>query len=533
MAEVWMAHRTSLGARKTVAIKLLAPNLARKPVYRKMFLEEARLSMLLNNARLVHVFDAGEYPGGCYIAMEWIDGLNLAELQTSLWERGQRLPIDVAMFITGEVLRALHYAHNLVHEGASGIVHRDVSPQNVMLSMAGEVKLADFGVARFSSEETTGLHVKGKLRYMPLEQFQGSSREVTVDVFAVGAILHEMLEGEKFRGISADCDQLRSMVLAGMSPELSDPSRVPPALDALRRGLLMPDPSQRIASAVAALQLLQDCPGYHDMSLDLEALVREHRAQAPSDPSGGQGHRTGSIARRAMAMPEYQTKDTSVSRRVRHSENPATGTERRKSFPIMIPRERQKIAAVAIALAGLAVGSLSIGIANQGILADPNQPEVAEASFAGMDWAQFDGVRDAVIPDERPQSEPPPSEPKAKPAAGRRRGKLPSQLAKSKPRESADAMKPPAPKAAPTPELQGPPVKVLIAAGNFTSLDLKIGSKIYMLEPAKEVKLSPGRHKLRIREIGQDKWQSITVDIPKKPCRVVFKRPGTALVTPL
>src|SRR5690606_23035253 len=154
MAEVWMAHRALLGAKKTGAVKLLAPNLASMPKYREMFLDEARLSMLLNHSNIVQVFDVGEDRGECFMAMEWIDGANLAEVQAALWTLGLTMPVSVTMYVVGEVLRALDYAHNLMHEGAATVVHRDVSPANIMLSRAGEVKLTDFGVARFGTEET-------------------------------------------------------------------------------------------------------------------------------------------------------------------------------------------------------------------------------------------------------------------------------------------------------------------------------------------------------------------------------------------
>src|SRR5690554_1885139 len=248
MAEVWMAHRAALGASKTVALKLLAPHLASRQQYRTMFLEEARLSMLLNNSNIVQVFDAGEEDGECYIAMEWIDGANLAELQAALWASGRAMPVEIAMYIVGEVLRALDYAHNLVHDQAATIVHRDVSPANILLSLAGEVKLTDFGVARFGTEETSGLHVKGKLRYMPPEQLRGRSREGTVDLFAVGALLHEMLDGAKFRGANTDEAELLGMVFAELVPELADPNRTTEALELVREGLLEPDVSERIGS---------------------------------------------------------------------------------------------------------------------------------------------------------------------------------------------------------------------------------------------------------------------------------------------
>jgi serine/threonine protein kinase len=538
MAEVWMAHRASLGASKTVALKLLAPNLASKPEYRKMFVEEARLSMLLNNSRLVQVFDAGEYAGECYIAMEWIDGINLAELQAGLWERGQRLPVDLAMFIAGEVLRALHYAHNLVHEGASSIVHRDVSPQNVMLSMAGEVKLADFGVARFATEETTGLHVKGKLRYMPPEQLQGNSRDATVDVFAVGAILHEMLDGRKFRGTSADDGQLLGMIFAGEIPELTDVGSIPAALDALRRGMLAPNARQRIPSAAAAVQALEHCPGYRNRSMDLETLVREHRRLITGDSSVGQGHRTGSFAQIVPAMPESQTKDTSVSRRVGRSENPGTGTDQRRSQPVGISRQERMVAAIIVALAGLGVGGAGMGFAIHEAFVASEMPEMVESDFAGTDWARFIERLEVALPVEEPSPEVPLpilAEPEPEPELKLEPEPAPEpepvlDPVPTPPPDEAELEPKPKPKP-PKPAPSGPPVKVTIAAGDFTFLYLKIGSKTYMLDPAVKLELPPGKHTMRIRENEKAKWQSISVEILKKPCRVVFKKPKTAEVS--
>ena len=530
-----MAHRASLGASKTVAIKLLAPNLASKPEYRKMFLEEARLSMLLNNSGIVQIFDAGEFEGECYMAMEWIDGVNLAELQSRLWAEGQRIPIEVAMYVLGEVLRALDYAHNLVHEGAASIVHRDVSPQNVMLSMAGEVKLMDFGVARFSTEETTGLHVKGKLRYMPPEQLQGNSRDPTVDVFAVGAVLHEMLEGEKFRGTNLDDGQLLAMIFAGEIPRLSDPSAVSLELETLRRGLLMPDARQRVSSARAALQMLSRCPNYRNAALELETLVRVHRTAATGDASLAQGHRTGSFVHSPSWMGESQMKDTSVSRPLREGSDPPTVSARFRASnsQVSLQRRRGMAAALLVALSGLCVGSLGVGVAIRGVLAAPDSGE-AEPSFAGMDWARFEQSSVVAQPVERSSAavdSPSVLEPAAEPELEPEEAKPEPEEAKPEP---AVELQPPKPKVKPPlkpAEKALPPVKVVIAAGDFTFLYLKIGSKIYMLDPALKTELSPGKHSVRIREDEKAKWKSVSVDIPKKACRVVFKKPKGVQIT--
>ncbi len=273
MAEVWMGRRAAMaGASKAVAIKLLAREVVDDPTYRDMFLEEARLSMLLTNSNVVQVFDCGEIGGECFMVMEWVDGLNLAELTQKMQQGGEGLSVAVAAHVIGEVLRALAYAHGLHHDGVqTTIVHRDVSPHNVLVSISGEVKLADFGVARLAREETSGLHVKGKLRYMAPEQLRGRSRDPTVDLYAVGAILHELLEGKRFRSTRDEAD-LYAQVLSGEVAPLT--VSVPPELEQLRSRLLEVDPKARIQTADEALELLCAWPGYRNGSVELGKLTR-------------------------------------------------------------------------------------------------------------------------------------------------------------------------------------------------------------------------------------------------------------------
>lgn len=274
MAEVWMGRRTALaGASKAVAVKLPTGQVADDPDLRHLFLKEAELSMLLSHSTVVQVFDAGEHEGRPYLVMEWVDGMNLAQLQKNLAAAGRRLPLPVGAFVIGEVLRALAYAHTVTHDGAPlGVVHRDVSPQNVLVSVSGEVKLTDFGVARVAREDTSGMHVKGKLRYMAPEQLSGQSRAPTVDLYAVGAMLHEILDGQKFRR-SRDEAHLYGMVLSGEIPALES-TDVPRELDALRVGLLQKDVERRIPSAERALELLMRWPGYANCSMALARLCR-------------------------------------------------------------------------------------------------------------------------------------------------------------------------------------------------------------------------------------------------------------------
>jgi predicted Ser/Thr protein kinase len=286
MAEVWVAQREGVTSTKYVAIKFIISHHADDERYLKMFESEAKLSGLLTHSNIVQVFDAGQDNGRAYLVMEWVDGPSLSSLMPTLWavpdiEERQRL----AAFVIGQLLYGLAYAHKVTTGSGDslGIVHRDVSPHNVLVSVSGDVKLTDFGIAHRASEETSGLHVKGKLRYMPREQLSGESRAATVDLYAVGAILHEMLDGRKFRHDAETEVQMYGAALGGQIPSVQFP--VPPELEALRVGLLQPEPKDRIQTAEDALRMLKKWRGNQDMRLELGELC----AQA----TGITGPRTG------------------------------------------------------------------------------------------------------------------------------------------------------------------------------------------------------------------------------------------------
>jgi serine/threonine protein kinase len=274
MAEVWVA-RKALGKKGTkfVAIKLLADHYVGDERYARMFRSEAELAAVLSHANIVQVFDEGEEDGRSYLIMEWVDGLNLLKLgdMLALLDDDQRR-FRVTSYIIGQLLHALNYAHSITLADGNplGVVHRDVSPQNVLVSNHGEVKLTDFGVAYYNFEESSGIHVKGKVRYMAPEQLSGKTRSPTVDLYAVGALLHELLDGRRFRGEFDDGQDLFSVVLSGRVSELS--RSVPPELDRLRLALLEPDATRRIQSAEQAVTLLKRYPGYGDARDELTKL---------------------------------------------------------------------------------------------------------------------------------------------------------------------------------------------------------------------------------------------------------------------
>ncbi len=274
MAEVWVARRR-LGKKGTkfVAVKLLADHYVGEERYSRMFRSEAELAAILSHANIVQVFDEGEHDGRSYLVMEWVDGLNLLKLGAVLGlidDDDRRF--RVTAYIIGQLLYALSYAHSITSFDGSplGVVHRDVSPQNVLVSNHGEVKLTDFGVAYHVMEESSGIHVKGKVRYMAPEQLGGNTRSPTVDLFAVGALLHELIDGKKFRHGYEDGQDMFARVLSGEVPPLS--RTIPPALDELRLQLLQPDPAARIQTAEDAIIMLKRYDRYGDARSELTKL---------------------------------------------------------------------------------------------------------------------------------------------------------------------------------------------------------------------------------------------------------------------
>ena len=272
MAEVWVARKANSIGGKFVALKMILPQFVGDERYSRMFHSEAEVSAPLSHSNIVQVFDEGEDSGRSFLVMEWVDGVDLARLApdlASLRERDPHLRFRVIAYIVGQVLHGLSYAHKITsHRGQSlGIVHRDVSPQNVIVSVSGDVKVTDFGIAHRMIEETSGIHVKGKLRYMAPEHLAGQSHSPTVDLYAVGAILHELLDGRKFRWDAEDQVQLYHQVMTGKLPTLQ--LDVPRELDDLRVALLQAETEKRPQTADAALLMLKRWPGYSEMKVEL------------------------------------------------------------------------------------------------------------------------------------------------------------------------------------------------------------------------------------------------------------------------
>ncbi|WP_059439523.1 serine/threonine-protein kinase, partial [Anaeromyxobacter sp. PSR-1] len=254
MADVWRAEVAgAAGVVKEVALKRVRGEHGARSDFVRMFIEEARLASRLTHANVVQVFEFDQVDGRYYIAMELVRGRHLGQVVERAREAGVRLGLARAVHACAEVARGLSYAHRLADGGRPlGLVHRDVSPHNVLVSFEGEVKLADFGIARAMSQGglTDPGTVKGKLAYMAPEQARGAPLDARADVFALGVVLWELCAGRRLFARDSEAATLAA-VLEGAPPP--PPSawndEVPPELDALVLAALERDPANRTASA--------------------------------------------------------------------------------------------------------------------------------------------------------------------------------------------------------------------------------------------------------------------------------------------
>jgi serine/threonine-protein kinase len=254
MAEVFMASSTNVkGFQKLVAIKRVLPSLTKDERFVRMFLDEAKVSLPLNHTNIVQTFDLGLADETYFIVMEYVDGRNLKEIIQNLAERGKRLSAGEAAWVGLEVSKGLAHAHS--KRNADGdplnIVHRDISPPNILISRDGEVKITDFGLAKAKSqaEATDPGVVKGKFGYLSPEAAEGEDVDGRTDIFAVGIVLWEMMAGRRlFRG--EDDRETLELVKQAEVPALASCGRdVPQEFESIIRKALARRPDDRFESA--------------------------------------------------------------------------------------------------------------------------------------------------------------------------------------------------------------------------------------------------------------------------------------------
>jgi serine/threonine protein kinase len=281
MAELFLAKQTGLkGFEKVLAIKKILPHLTQDPEFVSMFVNEGKLAALLTHQNIVQIFDLGHVDGAYYLAMEYVMGKDLRAVAARARERGGRLPIDHALSIVSQVASGLDYAHR--KKDLSGrelnIVHRDVSPQNVLVSYEGEVKLVDFGIAKaagIGQETKTGI-LKGKLAYMSPEQAMGRAIDRRSDVFALGIVLYELLTGRRLFKGDSDLSTLEQVRTAHVEPPKQVDADIPDALETAVMTALAREPDQRYQTAAdfqAALEAIIAQRGRGSSTLHLSQFM--------------------------------------------------------------------------------------------------------------------------------------------------------------------------------------------------------------------------------------------------------------------
>lgn len=285
MGEIFLArHAGGEGPARLAILKTLRPELAEEPGALEQFIDEARLARFLRHPNIVAVYEVGVHEGVHFIAMEYIGGVDLSALLKACHRKEQRIPLRVAAAIVKDAAAALDFAHYARDEAGRSlrVVHRDVSPQNIMIRSDGLVKVVDFGVAVSSHQmhETRGDKIKGKIRYMSPEQLLGEELDGRSDVFSLGVVMWELCTGKPLFAGSSPIEIFQK-ILAGDAPALS--TATPDALgslDTVLRKMLAPRRDHRFArgaDVAAALQVYLDELGPREAAVgdEVRALVAE------------------------------------------------------------------------------------------------------------------------------------------------------------------------------------------------------------------------------------------------------------------
>ena len=254
MAEVFKAKSFSHGGfEKLLVIKRILQHLSENEDFVHMFIDEAKISVELQHPNIVQIYDFGRIAENYFIAMECVEGKDVKGILRKLAERRKLLPMEYAVYIAHELCKGIDYAHKRTDMKGSplGIVHRDVSPSNILVSYSGEIKVADFGIAKaqISAFNTKGGVLKGKFEYMSPEQASGEDLDHRSDVFSAGIILHEMLTGRRLFKTDSDIKTLERIKAVDIKPPSALNPAIPKRLDDIVMRALTSDMSVRYQDA--------------------------------------------------------------------------------------------------------------------------------------------------------------------------------------------------------------------------------------------------------------------------------------------
>ncbi len=255
MAEIYIAQQRGMeGFEKIVVIKTILPNLANNQEFVQMFLDEARLAARLTHPNIVQIYDLGRVGQTYFIAMEYVQGENLRQIARACRKQGKLVPLEHTVKIISQACEGLHHAHTKTDAAGNPlhIVHRDVSPQNILISFEGITKIVDFGIAKAATQyqETRAGVLKGKYSYMSPEQCSGQNIDARSDVFSLGIVLWELATGTRLYKRDSELQILKDITESPVPPPRQINSQLPAELEAIILKALEKQPAKRFQSAL-------------------------------------------------------------------------------------------------------------------------------------------------------------------------------------------------------------------------------------------------------------------------------------------
>ncbi|HEY5373739.1 MAG TPA: protein kinase [Polyangiaceae bacterium] len=364
MAEVFLAKkRGAEGTFKLLVLKRILPAYGSSRRFRTMFAEEAQLATRLNHPNIVQVYDFQDYgEEGQLLSMEYVEGPDLRRLMKSAQAKGQRIPPYVAAYIIAEVAKGLHYAHERKDEAGNpiDIVHRDVSPQNILMSFDGAVKIADFGIASANLfREEPGV-LKGKTAYMSPEQARAERVSRRTDIYSLGVVFHELLTARPLHG-AAEGQELLEEVRAGqVEPPSTYVRDLPAELEEIVMRALAKNPDQRFQTARDMAAALSRALFQKQQLVDshvLEAVLAELVTREHTSPGVQPGSDAPSEAQRSEALDDLSSVAHAMGTASGANSDESTGPGRARR----VGREVRHVAVVTLRLHGFEQLATSVG----------------------------------------------------------------------------------------------------------------------------------------------------------------------------
>ncbi|HUP50621.1 MAG TPA: TonB family protein [Thermoanaerobaculia bacterium] len=401
MAEVWKARkRGEEGFQKIVAIKKILPHLSDNQDFIEMFIDEAKLAAQLNHNNIIHIYDLGKIQSSYFIAMEYVDGHDLKSILRRGQDHGQPLGVELSLFVASKIAAALDYAHRKrdFEQQEMGLVHRDVSPQNVLISQEGDIKLCDFGIAKAASKasHTQAGALKGKLQYMSPEQAWGRAIDRRSDIFALAAVLFEMLTGKKLFTGDNEISILEQVREARVVPPSQIDEEIPPEIDAIVLKALQKDPANRYQTAAemakdidSVLYTFKPTP----TSADLAIYMHRIWSAEPAPPSV---HEESTVIGELPHVPQPAAAALPPARAVPAAPKPATvpGVAMPAWEASHASTRKKRSAAVPLTIAALLVAGIAGAFLYLRGLPTPSLP----AGPADVRSAAADGTDPAPLP---------------------------------------------------------------------------------------------------------------------------------------